>query len=175
MRRWPLPALALVFALAIPSPLLVSAWTAFNREQVISADQLAASSWIAANTPGRSVFATDGWLNSPTDPAGRLRLTTYGPYVANLGYDPDVRSSMLLSVYCGGNPVHSAQLLAVLKANFLIDSGRPTPCEKPVDFSHSPAFVRVYANPSLTIYRVSPVASGAPSTALSAPSLSSGP
>lgn len=175
VRRWPLPALALVFALAIPSPLLVSAWTAFNREQVLSADQLAASSWIVANTPGDAVFATDGWLNSPTDAAGRLRLTTFSPYVANLGYDPDIRTSMMLSVYCGGNVAHSAQLLALLKASYLIDSGRPAPCEMPVDFSHSAAFVRVYANPSLTIYRLRPATAGGLGPVLSASSVSSGP
>ena len=176
MRRWPLAALALVFALAIPSPLLVSAWTAFNREQVLSTDQLAASNWIAANTPRNAVFATDGWLNSPTDAAGRLRLTTFSPYVANLGYDPDIRTSMMLSVYCGGNVAHSAQLLSLLKANYLIDSGRPAPCDTPVDFSHSTAFVRVYANPSLTIYRLSPVtASGGSNSVLSTASVSSGP
>lgn len=155
VRRWPLPALALVFALAIPSPLLVSAWTAFNREQVISADQLAASNWIAANTPGTAVFATDGWLNSPTDAAGRVRLTTYGPYVANLGYSPDARSSIMQTVFCGGNVANSARLLSALKATFLIDGGRPAPCDNPVDFSHAAEFVRVYTNPSLTIYRLS--------------------
>ena len=125
VRRWPLPALALVFALAIPSPLLVSAWTAFNREQVLSADQLAASSWIVANTPGDAVFATDGWLNSPTDAAGRLRLTTFSPYVANLGYDPDIRTSMMLSVYCGGN-ARALRAAAGSPEGELPDRQRPT-------------------------------------------------
>ncbi|TME30716.1 MAG: hypothetical protein E6I62_08500 [Chloroflexi bacterium] len=160
MRRWPVPALALVFTLAVPSPLLVSAWTAFNREQVLPASQLAAADWIAAHTPQRSVFATDGWLNSPTDPAGRLRLTTFGPYVANLGYDPDARGKQLEEIYCGGDAARSAALLAELHAGFLIDSGRPTPCEAPVDFAKASGFVRVYANPSLTIYRTASVSSG---------------
>jgi hypothetical protein len=154
MRRWPVPALVLVFALAVPSPLLVSAWTAFNREQVLSADQLAASNWIAANTPGTAVFATDGWLNSPTDPAGRLRLTTFGPYVANLGYQPDQREKTMQAVFCGGDSERSAAMLAGLHASYLIDSGRPTPCDQPVDFTRASGFVRVYANPSLTIYRL---------------------
>ncbi len=179
VRRWPLPALALVFVLAVPSPLLVSAWTAFSREQVLSADQLAASNWIAANTPGRAVFATDGWLNSPTDAAGRLRLTTFGPYVANLGYDPDARGAMLQAIYCGGNPAHSAELMEQLKAGYLIDSGRPTTCDQPVDFARFAGFVRVYANPSLTIYRLNPVAAATSrtglGTALSTSSVSSGP
>jgi hypothetical protein len=177
MRRWPLPALALVFALTVPSPLLVSAWTAFNREQVLSADQLAAADWIASNTSGQAVFATDGWLNSPTDPAGRLRLTTFGPYVANLGYKPDARGATLQAIYCGGDPTRSAALMAQLHAQYLIDGGRPTPCGQPVDFAGSPDFVRVYANPSLTIYRISRVSAGvpAPAAASSTASVSSGP
>ncbi|TMB84207.1 MAG: hypothetical protein E6J39_04600 [Chloroflexi bacterium] len=172
MRRWPLPALAVVFALAVPSPLLVSAWTAFNREQVLSADQLAAANWIAASTPGNAVFATDGWLNSPTDPAGRLRLTTFGPYVANLGYKPDQRGATLTTIYCGGNPARSAALMAELHADYLIDGGRPSPCEKPVDFAQAPGFIRVYANPSLTIYRLSAVAASAGARAAGAVSAS---
>jgi hypothetical protein len=174
MRRWPVPALAVVFALAIPSPMLVGAWTAFNREQVLSADGLAAAGWIAANTPEKAVFATDGWLNSPTDPAGRLRLTTYGPYVANLGYKPDQRAATLHSIYCGGDPTRSAQLMAELHADYLIDSGRPSPCEASVDFSQATAFVRVYANPSLSIYRLSSAAAGAPAASTAA-SVSSSP
>jgi hypothetical protein len=154
VRRWPLPALTLVFALAVPSPLLVSAWTAFNREQVLSADELAASTWIAANTPGNATFATDGWLNSPTDPAGRLRLTTFGPYVANLGYDPDVRARQINEIYCGGEATRSAAVLRELSATYVIEAARPAPCEAPVDFSKSEAFTRVYANPSLVIYRL---------------------
>jgi hypothetical protein len=154
VRRWPLPALTLVLALAMPSPLLVSAWTAFNREQVLSADELAASTWIAANTPENAVFATDGWLNSPTDPAGRLRLTTFGPYVANLGYDPDERAREINEIYCGGDVIRSATVLRELSATYVIDAARPAPCEAPVDFSKSEAFTQVYANPSLVIYRL---------------------
>ncbi|HYM52621.1 MAG TPA: hypothetical protein VEW45_03945, partial [Candidatus Dormibacteraeota bacterium] len=73
IRRWPLPAVALVLALSVPSPFLVAGWTALNREQVMDWRSIEAANWIAANTPERSVFATDGWLNAPTDPAGRLR------------------------------------------------------------------------------------------------------
>jgi hypothetical protein len=47
MRRWRWWALLPAFALAIPSPLLVSGWTALSRQQVLSADELAASGWIA--------------------------------------------------------------------------------------------------------------------------------
>ena len=89
IRRWPAPAIALVLALSVASPLLVSAWTALNHEQVLSSAEVDAEEWIVAHTPPRSVFVTNGWLNSPTDAAGRLRLLTYSVYVANLGYDPN--------------------------------------------------------------------------------------
>ena len=139
---------------------------------MLSADQLAAANWIAASTPGNAVFATDGWLNSPTDPAGRLRLTTFGPYVANLGYKPDQRGATLTKIYCGGNPVRSAALMAELHADYLIDGGRPSPCEQPIDFAQAPGFIRVYANPSLTIYRLSAVAASAGARAAGAVSAS---
>ncbi len=157
IRRWPWPAVAVVLALSVPSPLLVGAWTGLNREQVLSADQLAAASWIAANTPDRAVFATDGWLNSPTDPAGRLRLLTFEPYVANLGYAPEQRGRDVSEIYCGGDPAASARLMRELGAGYLIvgvAGMRPSPCPDPVDFAAASAFEQVYANPSLLIYRV---------------------
>src|SRR5207249_12250640 len=101
---------------------------------------------------------TDGWLNSPTDPAGRLRLTTFAPYVANLGYTPDERGAQLQAIYCGGDAARSTALLASLHAGYLIDGGRPSPCDEPVDFAHAAGFTRVYENPSLMIYRVEAVA-----------------
>jgi hypothetical protein len=161
IRRWPWPAVAVVLALSVPSPLLVGAWTGLNREQVLSADQLAAADWIAANTPDRAVFATDGWLNAPTDPAGRLRLLTYQPYIANLGYSTDERATQLNAIYCGGDPARTVTLMRQLGASYVIDGGRPSPCEAPVDFATTPGLRRVYANPSLVIYELTGPASGA--------------
>ncbi len=159
IRRWPWPALAVVLALSVPSPLLVGAWTGLNREQVLSADQLAAAEWIAGNTPDRAVFATDGWLNAPTDPAGRLRLLTFEPYVANLGYSPDVRAAQLSAIYCGGDAALTLSLLRELGASYLIDGGRPSPCDQPVDFTQVPGLQQVYENGSLTIYELVTTAS----------------
>ena len=160
MRRWRWWALIPAFALAIPSPLLVGGWTALSRQQVLSSDELEAAGWIADHTPQRSVFATDGWLNAPTDPAGRLRLLTFTPYIANLGYDPDERAQQVNDIYCGGNATRSLALLRQLRASYLIDEGRPQPCRASVDFAMAPGFTQVYANPSLRIFRVSPVSSG---------------
>jgi len=158
IRRWSLPAVALVLALSVPSPLLVAGWTALNREQVMDWRSVEAADWIAANTPERSVFATDGWLNSPTDPAGRLRLLTYAPYVANLGFEPDLRVAQVFEIYCGGDVARTVELLRLLGADYLLETGRPGDCTAPTDFSTSPALEQVYANPALRIWRLTDAA-----------------
>ena len=91
VRRWPLPAVAWVLLLSLPSPLLVATWTATSNLQVLSTSELAAAQWVSSNTPPDAVFVTDGWVNSLTDAGGRRRLTTFAPYIANLGYPPDER------------------------------------------------------------------------------------
>jgi len=155
IRRWPWPAVALVFLVSIPSPLLVGAYTALNREQVLSHAEVRAADWIAANTPKRSVFATDGWLNSPTDPAGRLRLLTFTPYVANLGFDPDERQRLLYLVYCGEGPRQSIAVLRQLGATHLLDHRRPGGCLTPVDFTRVPGLQLLYDRDGIRIWRVS--------------------
>ncbi|HEX2193707.1 MAG TPA: DUF2298 domain-containing protein [Candidatus Limnocylindria bacterium] len=162
LRRWPWPAVALVLLLSVPSPLLVAAYTAANREQVLSTAELRAAEWIARSTPAGSVFATDGWLNSPTDPAGRLRLLTFTPYVANLGYDPDQREQQLFEVYCGGDPAHSAALLRELGADYVVDSRRPAACVTPTDFAGARGLEQAYAADGIAIWRVTDEASGRP-------------
>ena len=143
-RRWPLPAVAAVLALSVPSPLLVAAWTATSDYQVLSRAEAEAAEWVAAETPPDAVFVTDGWVNSLTDAAGRKRLTTFGPYVANLGYQPDERISHVTTIYCGGDPALSAELMRRYDATYLVDGGRPQACAAPVDFGASAAFQLVY-------------------------------
>jgi hypothetical protein len=143
VRRWPWPAVGLVLLLSLPSPLLVAAWTATSDYQVLDRSQLDAAEWIAENTPPDAVFVTDGWLNSPTDPAGRKRLSTFPPYIANLGYRPDERVSNVTTIYCGGDADLSAVLARRYGATYVID-GTPSPCAAPVDFSASDAFELVY-------------------------------
>jgi hypothetical protein len=144
IRRWPLAAVAAVVALSIPSPMLVATWTATSKLQVLSSAELAASQWMAESTPPGAVFVTDGWVNSPTDAAGRRRLTTFGPYIANLGYQPDERIADVMAIYCGGDPQHSADLMRRHGATYLVDGGRPQPCNEPVDFGASTSFELVY-------------------------------
>ncbi len=144
IRRWPVPAVAAVLAVSAPSPLLVAAWTATSDYQVLSRAEAAAAEWVAAETLPDAVFVTDGWVNSLTDAAGRRRLTTFGPYIANLGFQPDERISHVTTIYCGGDPVLSADLMRRYGATYLVDGGRPQTCPAPVDFSASDAFELVY-------------------------------
>ncbi len=144
VRRWPLPAVAAVVLLSLPSPLLVASWTATSNLEVISRADLAAARWVAANTPADAVFVTDGWVNSLTDAAGRRRLMTFTAYVANLGYSPDERVADIARIYCGGDPERSAALMRRYDATYVIDAGRPLPCDGPVDFDASDAFELAY-------------------------------
>ena len=144
IRRWPAWAVTAVLLVSVPSPLLVSAWTASNREVVLGWSEVEAADWIGANTPERSVFVTNGWLNSPTDPAGRLRVLTFTPYIANLGYRPEARIGDVVTIYCGGDPVLSATLMRLYGATYVVDGTRPQPCPTPVDFGSSAEFELAY-------------------------------
>ena len=144
IHRWPTAAIVAVFALTVPSPLLVAGWTATSNLQVLSRADLDAAEWVAANTPADAVFVTDGWVNSLTDAAGRKRLTTFGPYVANLGYRPDERINDVQTIFCGGDVELSARLMREYGATHIVDGSRPQPCVDPVDFSTSPEFELIY-------------------------------
>ena len=160
IRRWPRPAIALVLLLSVPSPLLVSAYTALNREQVLSAAEVRAADWIAANTPPRSTFVTDGWLNSPTDPAGRLRVLTFAPYVANLGYDPDQRAEMIRQVYCSGDAAYAADLMRLLAAGYVLEGRLPADCRAPTDFGSTGELRLVYDAEGIRIWHLPDAVTG---------------
>jgi hypothetical protein len=152
IRRWPWPAIVVVLLLSVPSPLLIAAYTAVDRQQVLDRNGIAAANWIAANTPERSVFVTDGWLNSPTDPVGRLRLLTYTPYIANLGFDPREREAQVHEIYCAGDVARTVALMRQLGATYLQDGGRPDNCPLPTEFVEGPDLHEVYRNDALRIW-----------------------
>jgi len=152
--RWPSVLVTAVFALSVPSPLLAAAWTATSDLQVLSRDELAAAGWAATQTPPASVFVTDGWLNALTDPAGRLRLLTFTPYIANLGYEPDTRARQVWEIYCAGDPAISAALMRQHHARYVVDLGRPGGCTDPTRFEASPLFSLAYANDTVRIWEL---------------------
>jgi hypothetical protein len=153
--RWPRPLVAGLLAVSLLSPLLAAAWTATSAYGVLGDDELAAADWIAAETPERSVFVTDGWLHAATDPAGRLRLLTFTPYIGNLGYDPSERSAAVNEIFCGGDSARSADLMRRYGAAYVIAGGRPSPCDRPVDFATAAGFEEVFSRGAIRIFHLS--------------------
>jgi hypothetical protein len=153
LARWPTLIVAGVILFSAIAPALSSVHHAFSQNVLMSHDQLEAANWIAEHTPQRAVFVTDDWIIAPTDPAGRLRLMNFGPYVANLGFEPDLRIAQIEVIRCGGDPARSAEIMSELGASYVIPSSG-IGCEAPVDFGASPLFEEVYANDTVRIYRL---------------------
>ena len=87
---------------------------------------------------------TDAFINSPVDLAGRLRISTFGPYVSNLGYDPAPREADTTAIYCDG-PEVAAERMAKYDATYVLSSGGVRATGDPgTDFSSSPLFETVY-------------------------------
>ncbi len=145
---------ALVIAAASISPVLVATWHAVAETVALSPGQEEAARWIAANTPQRAVFVTDAFINSPVDYAGRFRVTTFGPYAANLGYDPDERAADVTTAYCDG-PDAAAAVMARYGATYVLSSGGIPDCGggTPTDFAASPRFETVYDADGVAIWR----------------------
>jgi hypothetical protein len=154
IQRWPRPIIAAVLLVSAFSPALIGIWHMRSTDVAVGLAQEAASHWIAANTPERTVFVTDAYINSPVDLAGRLRISTFGPYVSNLGYDPDPRALDTTAIYCDGPDV-AAQRMAIYGATYVLSSGG-IPCEGAAgtDFSSSPRFETVYDADGVTIWRL---------------------
>jgi hypothetical protein len=155
LRRRPTAVVALVLAAAAVSPALIATWHAVSEPVALSTAQEQAARWIAANTPQRSVFLTDAFINSPTDYAGRLRITTFGPYAANLGYDPGPRAADVTTAYCDG-PEAAAQVMTRYGATYALSSGGLPDCDdgEPTDFSSSPLFETVYDADGVQVWRL---------------------
>ena len=154
IRRWPRPLIAAVLVVSAFSPALVAMWHVRSDTVAVGLAQEAAAHWIAANTPERSVFAADAFINSPVDLAGRLRITTFGPYVSNLGYDPAPREADTRAIYCDG-PQVAAERMAVYGATYVLSSGG-VPCEgrAGTDFTSSDRFETVYDHDGVEIWRL---------------------
>jgi hypothetical protein len=155
MRRWPRPIVAAALVFCALSPALVSAWSVATETVAMSAGQEEASHWIASHTPERSVFVTDAYIDSPVDLAGRLRITTFGPYAANLGYNPDQRAADVHSIYCDGPDV-ARRLMDEYAATYVLSSGGLLDCggHDPTDFSHSSLFQTVYSTHGVQIWKL---------------------
>jgi len=155
IRDWRPAAVAAVLAVAAISPALIAFWHATNPANVMSLKQEAAGRWIERNTPERAVFVTDSFINSPVDIAGRLRLTTFGPYAANLGYDPTERERDVRAIYCDGPDV-AAELMVRHGAGFVLSSATLLGCEdgEPTDFRASDRFETLYDVDGVAVFRL---------------------
>ncbi len=154
IRRWPRPIIAAVLVVSALSPALVAVWHVRSNVVALGLAQETAGRWIAANTPERSVFVTDTFINSPVDLAGRLRITTFGPYVSNLGYDPAPREAATTAIYCDG-PAAALERMAAYDATYVLSSGgNPCAGEPGTDFAASNRFETVYEADGVTIWRV---------------------
>jgi hypothetical protein len=153
--HWPRPALIATLVACAISPALIAIHHATHPAVTMSLAQAAAGRWIEDNTPQRAVFATDDFINSPVDLAGRLRITTFGPYVANLGYDPAPREAAIAAIYCDGPDVAVARM-AEYGATYVLSSGGILECDDgvPTDFSASPRFETVYSVDGVSVWRL---------------------
>lgn len=152
--RWPRWLAVAAIAISALSPALIAVHHATHPAVVMSLAQEAAGRWIEANTPERAVFATDDFINSPVDLAGRLRITTFGPYVANLGYDPAPRAIDIEAIYCDG-PQVAAQRMAAYGATYVLSSGGVLDCAaEPTDFGSSALFETVYDADGVSVWRL---------------------
>jgi hypothetical protein len=153
IRDWPRPAVAAVLVLSMLSPALAGVWNISGQSVVMSVEREKAARWIASNTEPLAVFVTDSAVNSPVDLAGRLRLTTYLPYIAHLGYDPERRVADVQQVYCEGTARASA-IMRDYGARYVISAGGLLPCPTPTDFSTSPDFETAYSGDGVMIWRL---------------------
>ena len=155
LRRQPMLVAGLVVAFAAISPALIATWHLVSEPVTLSTAQQRAAVWIADNTPQRAVFVTDAFINSPVDYAGRLRITTFGPYAANLGYDPAPREADVRIAYCDG-PEAAAEVMSRYDATYVLSSGGIPDCAdgEQTDFSTSPLFETVYDVDGVQVWRL---------------------
>ena len=155
IRRWPAPIIAAVLVVSALSPALIAVWHVRSTTVALSLEREVAARWIATNTPTRAVFVTDAFINSPVDLVGRLRISTFGPYVSNLGYDPAPREADTHAIYCDG-PEVAAERMARYGATYVLSSGGALDCggADGTDFTSSDLFETVYDQDGVSIWRL---------------------
>jgi len=154
IRAWPRPVIAAILIVAAVSPALIGLWHVRSTVVAMGVAQERAADWIAANTPPDAVFITDAFINSPVDLTGRRRISTFGPYVSNLGYDPAPREADTHAIYCDG-PEIAAATMARYGATYVLSSGGD-PCggSESTSFEASALFDTVYEDGGVTVWRV---------------------
>ncbi len=155
IHRWPRTAIAAVLLVAALSPALVAVWHMRSPTVALSLSQETAARWIAGHTPLRTVFVTDAYINSPVDLGGRLRVSTFGPYVSNLGYDPAPREADIRAIYCDGPDVAVARM-ARYGATYVLSSGGLLDCagHDPTDFETSGRFRTVFRDAAVAVWQL---------------------
>ena len=153
LARWPRWIAAGAIAVSMISPGLIAIHHATHPAVVMSLAQEAAGRWIESHTPDRAIFATDDFINSPVDLAGRLRITTFGPYVSNLGYDPNPRAADINAIYCDG-PEVARERMAKYGATFVLSAGGVLDCDAPTDFAASPLFETIYSQDGVSVWKL---------------------
>ncbi|HEX5148545.1 MAG TPA: hypothetical protein VFW02_05650 [Candidatus Limnocylindrales bacterium] len=154
IQRWSTAVIVAVLAFSAISPALGGLWHLWSTGVVLTDPQLAAGRWIEQETPDRAIFVTDAWINSPIDLAGRRRISTFGPYAANLGYDPTQREADIKGIYCDG-PDEAARLMARYGATDVLSSGGNPDCaDATTDFAASPLFETIYDVDGVTVWHL---------------------
>jgi len=156
IHRWPRPLIALVVAVSVLSPALVGTWHVLSDAAALSGAQERVAHWIETDTPERSVFLTDPFINTPVDLAGRLRITTFGPYVSNLGYDPTRREADVTRAYCDG-PEAAADVMRGYGATYALSYGGFLDCpggQAGTDFWSSPLFEVAHEDEGVAVFRL---------------------
>jgi hypothetical protein len=151
----PRPVIAALVAVIAISPALVATWHVASTPAVMTVPQERAGRWIAAETPGDAIFVTDPYINSPVDLAGRLRITGFGQYVANLGIEPVQREADVLHAYCDG-PDAAIEVMHAYGATHVLSSGGNlfAACgdREPTDFRGSQAFETIYDEDGVAVW-----------------------
>jgi hypothetical protein len=156
IKDWSWPRLTAVAIPSVLAPLLVSLWFVGSDWVTLSVSGERAADWIRQNTPERTVFLTEDNINSPVDLAGRLRVTTFWAYAANLGYDPQQRGLDVKRAACDGDQA-AAEVMQTYGASYvLLSEPNGIQCDANAvrtDFDDSPLFAKVYQQGEIRIWQ----------------------